>query len=180
MCQPVVSGGDPSEVLDPAEHTLDGVAVAVEGGREAGLPAPIGFRRDVGRRAPGFDLPAHGVAVIAFVSMQDRRRRHLVEQGVGGGAIGNLATGEQERDGAAEGVGQGVDLRRPAAPRAAYRLIALPPFPPDAQRWAFTAEESINTSAGGPPAEASAWKISVHTPLAAQRTNRLYSVLCGP
>ncbi len=79
-----------------------------------------------------FDLrplyPQHGVAVIAFVSVQDRRRRHPVEQGVGGGAIGDLAAGQQKGDRTAVGVGERVNLRGPAAARAAYRLIALPPF----------------------------------------------------
>ncbi len=117
---------------------------------------------------------------LAFVSVQDRRRRHPLEQGVGGGAIRDLAAGQQKGDRTAVRVGERVDLRGPAAAGPAYRLIALPPLPPDAQRWAFTAELSINACAGGPPAEASAWMISVHTPLVAHRTKRLYSVLRGP
>jgi len=28
--QPVISGGDAAEVLEPAEHTFDGVAAAIE------------------------------------------------------------------------------------------------------------------------------------------------------
>lgn len=51
--------------------------------------------------------------------------------------------------------------------------LRSPPFPPAAQRCALTAELSISTSAGGPPALAKVWKISDHTPLAAQRTKRL-------
>ncbi len=56
---------------------------------------------------------------------------------------------------------------------AADRLLKFPPLPPDAQRCAFTAELSISTCAGGPPADASAWKMSIQTPFAAQRTKRL-------
>lgn len=52
----------------------------------------------------------------------------------GGGAIGNLSAGQQERDGAAEAIGQRVDFRRAPAARAADRLILFPPFPPDAER----------------------------------------------
>ena len=33
-----------------------------------------------------------------------------------------------------------------------------------------SAEESISTCAGGPPADARAWKMSIQTPFAAQRT----------
>ena len=47
---------------------------------------------------------------------------------------------------------------------------SLPPFPPQAERCALTAEESMRTCAGGPPACASAWKRSTQTPLRAQRT----------
>ncbi len=47
------------------------------------------------------------------------------------------------------GVGQRMDFRRPTATRATDRLIFLPPFPPAAERCAFTAEESMRTWAGG-------------------------------
>jgi len=43
-------------------------------------------------------------------------RRHLFQQDIGGGAIRKLSAGQQERDGAAEAIGQRVDFRRaPAA-----------------------------------------------------------------
>lgn len=173
MAELVVAGGDPPEVLDAAEHTFDGVAVPVKARGEATLPAPVDLRRDVWGRAHTLDFPAHGVAVISLVAMQDRRTGHPFEQGVGRDAIRNLATGQQEGDGATGEVRQGMDFRGPAAPRTTDGLAALPPFPPAAQRWALTAELSINTCAGGPEAEARAWKTPVHTPLAAQRTKRL-------
>ena len=156
MSEAIVSGCDPTEVLEPAEHPFDGVAVPVEVRREAVLPDPVGFGRDVRRGAFFLDFPAHGIGVIALVGMNQIGLRYLIEQGVGGDAIGNLAAGQQERDGAAVLVGQGMDFGRASAARAADRLAALPPFPPEAQRCAFTAEESISTSAGGPPAVASA------------------------
>jgi hypothetical protein len=97
----------------------------------------------------------------------------LVEQGIGGGTVGDLAAGQQERDRTAEAIGQRVDLRRPPAAGTADRLREFPPLAPEAQRWALTADESISTSAGGPPADAKAWKMLTQTPLAAQRTKRL-------
>lgn len=81
---------------------------------------------------------------------------HLVEQSVGGDAIRHLPAGEQEGDGAAVPVDQGVDFGRAAAARATDRLLLLSPFPPEAQRCAFMAEKSIKTAAGSPPAAASA------------------------
>jgi hypothetical protein len=105
--------------------------------------------------------------------MQDLSPGHLVEEYVGSNAVGHLTASQEERDRAAELVGERVDFRGAPAARAADCLGEFPPFPPEAQRWAFTAELSINTCAGGPPAEARAWKMLSQTPLAAQRTKRL-------
>jgi len=134
MSEAVVAGGDPSEVLDASEHALDGIAVAVEEGREAVLPASIGLWRDIRRGALVLDFATDGVAVVALVAVQDRRFGHLVEQGVGGNTVSHMAAGQQERDRAAEAVGQRVDLRGAPAARAADRLGELPPLPPEAQR----------------------------------------------
>lgn len=153
----VVAGCDAPEVLEAAERALDGVAVLVERGREAGFVSAVRFRRDVGRCALRFDLAANLVAVIAFVAMQDLGLfRCLRQQEFGGNAVGNVAAGEDESDRSAEPVGQRVDFRRAAAARTPDRLIFLPPLPPAAERCARTAVESISTCAGGPPACASA------------------------
>lgn len=85
-------------------------------------------------------------------------------------AVGDLAAREDEGERPAVRIGQRVDFRRASAARATDGLIFLPPFPPEAERCAFTAEESIRTSVGGSPAWASAWNRSDQTPLAAQRT----------
>jgi hypothetical protein len=112
----VVAGGDAPEVLEAAEHALDGIAMTVEIGRETALPATVGLGRDIGGSAHGFDLAAHGVAVIALVGVQDFGTDKMVEQGIGGDTIGHLATGQQECHRAAEAVGQGVDFGGPSAP----------------------------------------------------------------
>jgi hypothetical protein len=93
MGEAVVPRGDPSEVLEAPEHALDGVTVAVEIGRETILPAPVGLGRDVGRGTLALDLATNGVAIITLVAMQDFGAGHLVEQGIGGGAVGDLASG---------------------------------------------------------------------------------------
>ena len=66
-----------------------------------------------------------------------------------------------------------TSLRRAPTARAADGLGLLPPLPPEAQRCALTAELSIRTWAGGPPALASVSNSPTQTPLAAQRTKRL-------
>ena len=134
MGEAVVPRGDPSEVLEAPEHALDGVTVAVEIGREAILPATVDLGRDVGCGALALDLATDGIAVIALVAMQDFGAGHLVEQGIGGGAVGDLAAGQQERDRAAEAIGQRMEFRRPSTAGPADRLSEFPPLAPEAQR----------------------------------------------
>ncbi len=153
MGQLVVPGCDSAEVLDAPEHALDGVAVAIERGRETRFPEPVDLGRNVGCRPHGLDLAANGVAIIALVAVQDRCCGHFLQQGLGGGAVGHLAARQQERYGTAITIGQGMDLGGPPAAGAANVLPEFPPFPPEVQRCALTAEESISTCAGGPPAE---------------------------
>ena len=169
----VVSSCDSAKILEASEHALDGVAVAVQVGREAVLPASVGLRWNVRSGPLALDLAADGVAVVALVAVQDHGCGHLVEQGVGGGAIRHLAASQQKGKRAAEAIAQRVDFRGSPPARAADRLGEFPPLPPAAQRCALTAEESIKICSGGPPAEAKAWKISSQTPFAAQRTKRL-------
>jgi hypothetical protein len=102
--------------------------------------------------------------------VQDFARRHPFKKLRSGRAIRNVTARKQKGDWTTFGIGQGVDFSRAAATGAADGVIFLPPLPPDAERCAFTAEESISTCAGGPPACASAWNKSTQTPLAAQRT----------
>lgn len=110
MGEAVVSGGDSAEVLQPAEHALYGIALAVEDGRIARFPAAVDLGRNVRRGAFAFDLSPHGIGVIGFVAMNDVGLRHQLQQGLGGDAIGDLATAQQEGDRAALTVGHGVDL----------------------------------------------------------------------
>ena len=144
--------------------------MSVENGRKAVLPFAVGLGRNVRHSACLFDLTANGVAVVALVSMQDFARRKSLEKRHSGCAISDLAAGQQEGERAAFGVGQGVDFGCASAAGSADGLIFLPPLPPEAERCAFTAEESTKTCAGGPPACASAWNSFDQTPFAAQRT----------
>ena len=84
--------------------------------------------------------------------MYQTRLRQLLQQRISRRAIGDVAASQQEGDGPTQAIGQRVDFRRAPAARAADRLILLPPFPPAAERCALTAEESMRTCVGGPPA----------------------------
>ena len=79
-------------------------------------------------------MPANRIAVVALVAAQDGGRGHLVEQCIRDDAVRHLAPGQEERNRAAELIGEGVDFRGAPAARAADRLIDLPPFPPAALR----------------------------------------------
>ena len=87
-----------------------------------------------------------------------------------GRAVRDLAAGQQESDRSTLSVRERVDLGGASSARAPDRLVALPPLPPAAERWAFTADQSIMTCAGGPASAASARNSLRHTPLTAQRT----------
>ncbi len=86
------------------------------------------------------------VGVVTLVTVQHASTgRQVLEKLLGGFAVGHLAARQQEGDRAALAIGQGMDLGRAAAARAPDRLVLLPPLPPEADRCAFTAEESIST-----------------------------------
>ena len=171
--EPVVAGGDTTAVLKAAEHALDGVAAPVEAAAEAAFPEPIGLWRDVGDSALILDQVADAVAVIGAIGMDDAARRQACQQMLGRFAVGGLARCQQEGERPALAVGEGVDLCVAPASADADRLMVSPPLPPAAERCAFTCVLSISTSAGGPPAAASASNTSRQTPFAAQRTLRL-------
>lgn len=67
----VVACGEPSAVLEAAEHALDGVAALVEGFAEAAFPAPVGLGRDVGNRTLFLDQVADAVAVVGAVGVDN-------------------------------------------------------------------------------------------------------------
>jgi hypothetical protein len=50
-----VARGEPSEVLDAVEEPFDAAARTVENRAEAGFPATMAHRWDIGRGTDGFD-----------------------------------------------------------------------------------------------------------------------------
>jgi hypothetical protein len=169
----VVARGEASAVFEAAEHALDGVAALVEGLAEAAFPDAVALGRDVGDGTLILNDIADAVAVVGAVGMDDAPSRQVRQQSLARLAIGGLARCQQEGERSSLSIGDGVDLGVATAPADADRLEVRPPFPPAAERCAFTCVLSINTSVGGPPSAASASNTARHTPLAAQRTLRL-------
>jgi hypothetical protein len=160
----VVAGCEAAAVLAPAEHALDGVTPLVEGAAEAAFPSPVGLWRDIRHGPLALDQVADAVAVVGSVGMDDAADREACEERLGGAAVCGLIGYQVEGERPALRVSDGMDLGVPAAPADADRLGAIPPLPPAADRWTFTCVLSISTSAGGPPAAASASNTARQTP----------------
>ena len=73
------------------------------------LPSSVLLWRDVWHRAFILNLTTDRIAV-AFVRLQDRRSRHLLQKKGARRAIGDLSAGVKERDRTTIGVGQGMDF----------------------------------------------------------------------
>src|ERR1700731_1800074 len=121
----VVSGGDATEVLEPAEASFDDISAFVG--------APVEAMDDGLCAAPN-DFAAKVVAVIPFVG-EERAHGRRERQNIGRCRdIGILAWGQMQDDRPAERIAQRLDFCGAAPARAADCLIVLPPFPPEAHR----------------------------------------------
>ena len=70
-------------MLQLGEEAFDQVALAVEPLAEAGFPAPVALRRDVGRGALDLDQFADAIGIISLVCQHDGVWAEMVEQRVG-------------------------------------------------------------------------------------------------
>ena len=130
----IVSRGNSSEILEPAEAAFNDIAASVSLFVEAMNSDAIGFVRNDRLGAAVDDLRPQVVAVVTFVGKQSahvgRKRQDIGSRG----DVGILARRQMKNDRPAERVAQRVDFGRTPAARAADRLTAFPPFPPEAQR----------------------------------------------
>ena len=130
----VVASCNPAEILESTEAAFDDIAASVGLFVEAMDSDAIGFVGNDGPGAAFDDLRPQVVAVVAFVREQ-RVHVRCERQNIGsGGDIGVLARCQMKNDGPAERITQRMDFGRASAARATDRLIAFPPFPPEAQR----------------------------------------------
>ena len=94
----VVSRGDAPEVLQPTEHSFDGVPAAVERGAEAALPASVRLGWDVRYRAARFDRTAEAIRIEGAISDHQGALGNSLDQRLAAAEVGCVATGEAERD----------------------------------------------------------------------------------
>lgn len=146
-CQLVIAGCDAAVVFKPVELVFDFITVAVGMWREVIRPMSVSLGRDVWHRASTLHLATDGVAVIALFASEDENAGHVPQQDTSGSVICDLTTVEQEHDGAAVAIGQGVDLGGAPVSVAADRLFALLHLPPEVQKCTLSAGEAITTAA---------------------------------
>ena len=120
----VVAGGQSAAVLELGEAPLDEVSQGVEVAVDDGLGLAIALGRDDGGDAAIAQVGEDGVSVVALVAQQ-----HLgLRAGLGHDRrvaldVGDLAAGEDHRDGQTQAVGLQMDLGREATARAAKIFI---------------------------------------------------------
>jgi hypothetical protein len=165
----VVAGGDASEVLEPAEHALDAIALAVEGAVVRDGRGAAAGRWDDGAGAALGQPAAQGVGVIGTIGQEMAERAGRRDQGHSHGAVIDVAGAEPQDPRPAGIVGQGVDFGGAAAAGAADRLGEVPPFAPAAERCALMWVASIAPPPQTPLIPVSAWKTSNQTPCRLQR-----------
>ena len=126
-----IACGNPSELLDPVEETLDEVAVLVPVPVVLALLDPVASRRDDWLGPEGADLVDEAVGVVALVRDHPLGAEAL-QQRRGLGDVGLLAGGEQPAHRVAQRVGGRVDFRRqpPAgAPDSLWTVFFRAPAP---------------------------------------------------
>jgi hypothetical protein len=130
----IVSGGDPSEILEPAKASLDDVSAFVGAFVEAMERDSIRFVGNDWFGANFDDLRAKTIAVISFIREECVHSWRESQNSGSGGDIGVLAWRQKKRDGSTKRIAQRMDFGCAPAARTTDRLTALPPFPPEAQR----------------------------------------------
>jgi hypothetical protein len=135
----VVACGDPAEILEAADRSLDAPAVAVATAVVAdrdGAVAAAGDHRGGARRAQGL---AEAIGVVGTVGDQAAARSGLGDQLGGAADVRMVAGGEEQHDRPAEQVGDQVDFGAPPTAGYANGLILRRFFwAPAAERCAFT------------------------------------------
>ena len=111
---------------------------AIEALRTRGFFACIAAARNHRQGTFVLDLLTRFFAVVGFIRAHRQRRSRGVQYFFDDLTVVDLAAGYDEVQRTAFVINSGMDFRRPAATADADRLIFLPPFPPLAQRCAFT------------------------------------------
>src|SRR3977135_2762647 len=171
--QPVVARCDTSEVLQSVERTLDAPAKLVEALAKAERLLPIAAVGNDRLGSALVQLVAQFSAVVGLVAEHAFRWLHSADEALRDRAIVCFASSQQNGDEASLSICECVNLRVAPSARAANSLFLLPPFPPAAERCAFTCVESIICVSVDRPFPASLRNRFSQTPRRAQRTKRL-------
>lgn len=144
VCRELVEArGDATEVLELVEVALDEVAQTVKMRRHRADDPDVALAGDMGgRTARGAPVDQRRRAVAA-IGYDVRCQFETVQQLGRGGLVGDLPRRDDEADGQAVLVDDGVQLGGQSSTRTADGVIRTPFFPPAACWWAFTIEESI-------------------------------------
>jgi hypothetical protein len=169
----VVTRGDAPEVLEPGEHALDQVSLAI------GFPVMRneGFSPGDGGN-DGFNVAllevgSQAVGVVGLVGDQSLDWASSGQQLLRHHDIMDIARRNQQNAWLAGCVSEGVDRRRASAARAPYAFIEGPPFPPAAERCALTCELSIAAVPITPVPPVTALNIASQMPWRLHRLKRL-------
>ena len=84
------------------------------------------------------DQASNGIGIVGLVGHHDRAARQNPEQDIGLRRVSGVAAGQVERERSTLAIAQRVELGVSAAAARADRLFPRPPFPPAAERCAFT------------------------------------------
>jgi hypothetical protein len=98
---------------------------------------------------------------------------HTFEEGGRGLDVADISRRQHQRVGAADDVGERMDLCGPAAPGPPDRLRRAPPFAPNAARWILMYVLSIAVLLVTTPASTSAASNCTQNPRCDQRLKRL-------
>ena len=120
-----------------------------------------------------FEFLAQFVAVISHVAEQMLWRVYPADQTLGERKVVRLTPSQHNCDQASFSICKCVNLRVAPSTRAANSLFLLPPFPPAAERCAFTCVELIICVSVDRPFPASLRNRFSQIPRRAQRTKRL-------
>jgi hypothetical protein len=119
----VVAGGDGAELLQLAKEVFDQVPHLVEVSVEVPRHRAVALGRDH-RGFPGGGEPVDDPAIDVIRLVGNQRAGSKVgEEGISPSQVMRLSGGEQEGDGVAERIDQGMDLGAQPAFAAADRLV---------------------------------------------------------
>src|SRR5262245_49140297 len=171
--QPVVAGCDAPEVLQSVERALDAPAQLGDTLAEAERLFSVAAIWNDRLGSALVQVLAQLGAIVGLVAEHPFRWLHSANEALCDRAVVCFTCGQQDGDKAPFNICECVNLRVAPSARAANSLLLLPPFPPAAERCAFTCVESIICVSVDRPFPARSRNRFSQTPRRAQRTKRL-------